>query len=364
MLKVGISTSSFLDGQGKLKPYDGIGQLTQLLMVNMKQYYSHLKMLPLHFSRMPSFKAFQEPAHFVLSYYAPFSLYKRHESQIDLLHVTDYRVPNIGVPVVNTIHDAFLIKYAPPSWKRRFANSLFKKGIDRSEKIIAVSYAAVPELTHYWGIDPKKVAVVRSARDIYFDERSSAQEIADCKHRFNLNKPYLLFVSTLKGYKNIDRLLDAYFALGHLAQEIDLVLVGKANRETELNDRVKCLDAKGKIKWLTYIDKHSLRALYQGALGVTFPSLDEGFGFPIIEALASKVPLLTSNYGAMKEISGGCAILVDPYKVDDICNGITQLITDTSKREALVKAGWDHVQTFSWERAAAQTLDIYKQVAG
>lgn len=364
MLKVGISTSSFLDGQGKLKPYDGIGQLTQLLMANMEQCHPQLKMLPLHFSRMPSLKAFQEPAHFVLSYYAPFPLYRRYESQIDLLHVTDYRVPKIGVPVVNTVHDAFLMKYAPPSWKRRFANSLFKKGIDRSEKIIAVSHAAVPELTQYWGIDPKKVVVVRSARDTYFDERSSDQEIADCKRRFSLNKPYLLFVSTLKGYKNIDRLLDAYFALGSLTQEIDLVLVGKANRETQLNDRVKILDAKGKIKWLTYIDKPALRALYQGALGVTFPSLDEGFGFPIIEALASKVPLLTSNYGAMKEVSGGCAILVDPYEIDAISDGMKQLITDTAKRKELVRKGWDHVQTFSWERATAHTLEVYKQVAG
>ena len=372
MIRAGISTSSYLDPNGNIKTYDGIGQLTRLIIENMHSLSGDVEMLPLNFPTLTSLRNFQKsvkgqyvPAHFLFGYFSPFPLYRKLEQDIDLLHVTDFRVPKINVPVVNTVHDAFLVKYSDHSFKRRVANPIFQKGIDRSDKIIADCHAVISDLEKYWGINPAKVEVVSPGRDEFFDKRVTPKDIQVCRDKFGLKKPYLLFVSTLREYKNVNRLIDAYLSLKELHGDVDLVLVGRQTSDAgdrAMNMRVKKLHETRAIKWLSYVSKEELRSLYQGSIGVVFPTLDEGFGFPTIEALASKVPLLTSNYGAMKEVSGGHAILVDPYSVDSIREGIKKLVYDKALTAELVKKGWDHVQKFSWEKSAKQTLDVYKKV--
>lgn len=373
MLRIGISTSSFLNRDGTLKNYDGLGQFTRLVAEHVGQLKSQAKVVPTHFSMLSHFtnklsqaKPFKrEAAHFLLSYLSPFSLYKDLEQKIDVFHATDFRVPKIGVPVVTTVHDATCLKYGGTSLKRLVANPLFRKGIARSDRVIADCYAILPDLTKYWGIDQDKVDVVHPGRDPFFDHECSYSEIKQCHAHFNLPRPYLLFVSTLRTYKNVDRLLDAFFASNTLSQQVDLVLVGRMGKEKihqKLHARVNALASGGKIKWLSYVDKKSLRALYQGALGVAFPSLYEGFGFPILEAFASKVPLLTSNIGAMAEIAGDSALLVDPYSVDAMCHGLEKLAYNKGLRQDLIVKGKKRVGNFSWEKAAKQMVDVYKKV--
>ncbi|PCI75646.1 hypothetical protein COB21_05450 [Candidatus Aerophobetes bacterium] len=355
MLRIGISTSSYLNSDGSYKDYDGLGQFTRLVKENIDGL-DGARVVPFNVSA----------ARYLLSYVSPFPFYSTFEKSIDLFHATDFRVPKLNVPVVTTVHDAICLKYGDKSLKRRIANPLFQKGIDRADRVITDCHAMVADLEKYWGVNPSKVDVVYPGRDPFFDHRCKFSEIETCLKAFKLDRPYILMVSTLRNYKNIDRLLDAYLSLSSINSSIDLVLVGKMGSEKihkKMHIRVKQLNSAKKVRWLSYVGKDQLRALYQGALGAVLPSLYEGFGFPILEAFASEIPLLTSGCGAMQEIAGvGNAIFVDPYSVDSIRYGIEQLVQDQTLRVSLIKAGKKRVKDFSWDVAAKQMLSVYKKV--
>lgn len=376
-MKIGISTTTIEPNlaSGKI---DGIGVYTK----NLVEYYymSHYNVIRAAYP--PLRKLFQLPSlSSEVNLFLPYSistaghftllgpyLNKNIENKIDLFHSTDYRIPQFKkAPVIATLHDAIMLKH--PEWcnprLRSIKNFWLKHSIKYADHIIAISNTMVPDLIEYWGIDANKISVVYNGINDWWFKKLSTDEKNVVLNKFNLNeKKFLLSVGTLQPRKNFIRLIKAYQALPHdMQKEFKLVLIGKNGWQTnELVHEINELTKTNSVLWLQYIADDDLRALYQSAKLFLFPSLSEGFGFPILEAFASQTPVLTSDLTSLPEVAGNGAYFVDPYSIDEITNGIITLLTSDSLCTGLIKQGEERVKQFSWKQCAEETLKVYKKV--
>jgi alpha-1,3-rhamnosyl/mannosyltransferase len=175
---------------------------------------------------------------------------------------------------------------------------------------------------------------------------------------------YLLVVATLEPRKNLARLVEAYSCLdNNVRNHYPLVIAGAKGWLTEhLETRLAPLERNGQVKRLGYITQQDLPLIYAGAHGFVVPSLYEGFGLPLLEAMASGVPALTSCRSSLPEVAGENALLVEPENIDELATGIVQLIEDDSWRKTVIRGGLQQALNYSWERCIADTIGIYRTV--
>jgi glycosyltransferase involved in cell wall biosynthesis len=164
-------------------------------------------------------------------------------------------------------------------------------------------------------------------------------------------------VATLEPRKNLKRIIEAFNLLKE--KDLKLVIVGKSGWGQEINKLN--LNEKANIIFTGFADREDLSSLYSGAKCFVFPSLYEGFGLPILEAMKCGCPVVTSNLSSMPEVAGEAGILIDPLDTKKIAGGINQVISDKATTESLRKKGFEQVKKFSWEKTAEQTLKIYQQ---
>ncbi len=321
------------------------------------------------------------------------------KDKLDILFVPSHTLPIIskpGIKKVVTVHDLGA-EYLPQLHQvkqRLYLNFMTHKQLKSATKIIAVSKATKDDLLKKVGINPKKVEVIYEGVDQEFFKPVKNDVLVNSLKKFDLEKQnYFLFVGTIQPRKNLKRLIKAYSVLrlkiihpsfggkdlrlkntnsrisdrqsliiNH--QSIpELVLVGqKGWMSDDIYQLPKKLGIEDRVKFLGRVDNKDLPALYSGAIGLTFPSLFEGFGLPIIEAFSTNCPVLTSNRSSMKEIAQNNAILVDPEDINDIVKGMEQLM-DEKTREDLITKGFKKAKEFSWETCAKKTLEVFKEVA-
>lgn len=375
-MRIGLSSST-IEPNLNLGHMDGIGVYTQ----NLYQHYLALKneVIPVVYPpfrtawngvTLPAGITFTLPCSISsLVSLTPLSTVFNNqiESQFEVFHATDHRIPKFKkTPVVATLHDAIMLKH--PEWcnpkLRAFKNWLMKKTARWPDRYIAISKAMVPDLVEFWGVDEKKIDVVYNGVSDQWLEKISDVEINAVLNKYQLKKGFLLFVGTFQPRKNIDRIIEAYAQLPDATQkQHKLVLVGNDGwRSTELIDQIKRLCDKNVCAWLKNVSTDELRALYQSAKVFLFPSLSEGFGLPILEAFASGVPVITSTLTSMPEVAGGAAYLVDPFRVDEIRQGMIELLGDQAACDELIRKGSERVKAFSWKQCADQTLKIYQSL--
>ena len=212
-------------------------------------------------------------------------------------------------------------------------------------------------------MDPKKIEVIYEGYD---KQKFRVDVLVNSLKHFNLvPKSYFLFVGTVQPRKNLERLIKAF------SRQPDdyLVIVGQKGW---LSDEIYNLPKKqwiedersslaGKVKFLGYVPDEDMPAIYTGAIALTFPSLFEGFGLPILEAQACGCPVITSNVSSMPEVAGKGAVYVDPYSIDDIVKGMVRVKSHES-RVKLIRAGFENVKRFSWEKCAMETLKVLEEV--
>ncbi|PJF32195.1 MAG: glycosyltransferase family 1 protein [Candidatus Thermofonsia Clade 1 bacterium] len=237
----------------------------------------------------------------------------------------------------------------------------------RADRVLADSYATQRDLSAHYGTPERKIRVVYPAVESI--ERASQEQIAALRTAHDLPERYLLFIGTLQPRKNLTRLVQA-FAM-YLANSGDpdlcLVLAGKIGW---LFDPERDLYAhlpralQGRVRLLGYIADADIAALYSGALAFVFPSLYEGFGFPVLEAMRCGTPVLCSETSSLPEVAGEAALLVDPLNVAHIADGIEQIVRDSALRERLIERGYAQAASFTWRRAAQQTLQALREAAG
>ncbi|MCC2956852.1 glycosyltransferase family 4 protein [Massilia sp. IC2-477] len=286
----------------------------------------------------------------------------------DLFHVTDYRIVRMDCPVVATLHDALPIKY--PEWcnprLRSVKNWLQRKATAKADHVIALSYFAIDELVECFGVNPNRVSVVYCGVDDEWLTPPDAEGVAATLAEYKLNPGYFLTVGTLQPRKNVERLLDAWLLLPKpLRDERALVVVGARGWRCEaLVARLQAAQADSEnVVWLDKLtDSQALRHLYAGAGVFAFPSLYEGFGIPVVEAFASRVPVVASNASSLPEVTQGAALEVNPLDTTLLAEALATLATNAAERARCIAAGRARAEQLTWHATARQTADVYRAV--
>jgi alpha-1,3-rhamnosyl/mannosyltransferase len=225
--------------------------------------------------------------------------------------------------------------------------------------LIAISQSARSDAVRVLGLRPEKIAVIHPGIAApFFDP--GAEAVAAVRARYRLNRPFVLFIGTIEPRKNIDMLLDAFEALpASVRQEFDLVLAGPMGwAPAQTAARVRS------VRYLGYIPEPDIAPLTAAAAVFAYPSLYEGFGFPVAQAMAAGTPVITSNVSSLPEIAGDAALLVDPRSLAELRDALSRLLLSPTLRAALAAKGRARARAFSWEACAAQSLVFFQQVAG
>jgi glycosyltransferase involved in cell wall biosynthesis len=242
--------------------------------------------------------------------------------------------------------------------KRLYLRALTRASVRRARRVITVSEHAAEEAQRLLDLNPGKIDVVYHGVDPRFHPRSAADVAAFREHQ-GLPERFVLFLGTLEPRKNLVRLIEAFHRLD--APDVALVLAGgRGWYEEEIFASVERLNLTERVIFPGYVPGEDLPLWYDAATVFAYPSLYEGFGMPVTEALASGVPTLTSDRSSLPEAAGDAALLVDPTDVDAIAQGLHRLLTDGTLRETLRQRGLSHAAQFTWQRMAAQTADVYR----
>jgi len=216
-------------------------------------------------------------------------------------------------------------------------------------------------LTHL-SVKPGRVVSIPLAADRRFRPLPAA-EIAPVLHEYGVGQPYILYVGALESRKNLPRLLAAYARLREWSEQWRLVIVGARKwKFSPIFDTVQALGLEPHVHFTGYVADEHLPALYAGADLFAFPSLYEGFGLPVLEAMACGTPVVTSNTSSLPEVAGDAAILVDPTDVEQIANAMWLVLSQPDVAAALREKGLARAAQFTWERTARETIAVYERV--
>lgn len=295
---------------------------------------------------------------------------KLYRLELDLYHSTHYVLPAV-VPcrAVATIHDVIHLlfpEFLPNKLALLYAQRMIRHTLSRADHIVTVSHNTKADLLDLFEIEPGKIDVVYNGVEEVYRRRLSPAVISAELARYQLEPGYLLFVGNPKPHKNLDNVVKAYSVAASLApQKAPLVCVGgRKGTEFKIRQRAEQLGVGDRVRVLGEVAEESLPALYQGAALFLYPTLYEGFGLPVVEAMAAGVPVITSNNSALREIAEGYAYLVDPLDVISMGQAIALCMAEPERRAALAELGLRRAADFSWEKAARATLGIYHRALG
>lgn len=292
-------------------------------------------------------------------------LYRQH---LDLYHATHYVLPAvIPCKAVVTIHDIIHLlypEYLPNALAFIYAQRMIRRSLQRGDRIIAVSRNTRSDLMDYFQIGGEKIEVIYNGVSERFSRPVPGDELASRLERLGVTHPYLLFVGNPKPHKNLDNLVKAFArAIEEHPFEGSLVCVGeRGERDFKLRLQAEELGIGDRLELVGHVEEDTLTALYQGATLFLYPTLYEGFGLPVIEAMASGVPVITSSSSALREVAEGHAELVDPLDIEAIARAIGRCMADPAHRETLAAAGRQRARDFHWRQTAEQTLEVYRRV--
>lgn len=288
------------------------------------------------------------------------------EAAVDVYHATDYLVPQLRrTPVVATVYDA--IPLAHPEWAnqrlRRIKNRLLRASVSRADLVIAISKAAVGELVEFYGVPEARVRVVPLGVDPRWTEPPPVETVRETLARHRLEPGFFMFVGTLQPRKNLETLLAAYDRLpAHVVRDRQLVIVGKYGWGAEsLRLELIRRTAAGRCVWLDYVDAGMLRGLYSAAGAFVFPSLAEGYGLPVLEALAAGLPIVASDLPVLREVAGNMARFVPARDADAMAAAMLAAAGD-AQTDSVREARRAHARGADWRTCARRTVEVYREL--
>jgi glycosyltransferase involved in cell wall biosynthesis len=274
-------------------------------------------------------------------------------------------LPLHAVPTVLTVHD-LIFRHLPQYHKplnRWYLNLTMPLYCRRATRIITISEASRRDLVEAYKLPPEKINVIYEAADVRFRPQS-AVAVALALARYDLPSRYLLFVGTIEPRKNLTRLLVAFEKVYAQGLTDALVIVGK---QGWLYDgffaALERSPARSAVIMPGYVADADLPIIYAGAQVLLLPSLYEGFGLPILEAMSCGTPVICSNTSSLPEVAGDAARLVDPKSANTIAEALEQVLTNPNLQGEMRERGLAQARRFSWERAAQETLALYRQLA-
>jgi glycosyltransferase involved in cell wall biosynthesis len=283
---------------------------------------------------------------------------ERATGAVDVIHATGMAMPPASVPVVATVHDLAFTR--DPSQFSRRGVSFFRRAIALAKRdaalVICPSQATLDDCVDQ-GFDPARLRLVPWG---IAAELADAHAVAGIRARFGIAGRYVLWTGTIEPRKNLPVLLDAFGRLGR--DDVTLALVGPQGWNEDLEARLDRLGRK--VVRLGFVDPDALRALYGGADVFCYPSIEEGFGLPVLEAMAQGTPVVTSSGTATAEVAGDAGVLVDPADVDGLADALARLLDDPQERARLGTAGQRRAaERFSWQATATALAAVYAEAA-
>jgi alpha-1,3-rhamnosyl/mannosyltransferase len=259
-----------------------------------------------------------------------------------------------------TVHDltGFLMPELHPR-ANLAAEASFAQLARRADRLIAVSESTRADAVRVLGIAPEKIATIHSGiADAFFDP--PVESVNEVRRRYGLQRPFVLFVGTIEPRKNLDLLLDAFESLPlPLREQYSLVVAGPVGWRSE-----RTVSRLRMVRYLGYIPEPDLAPLTAAAEVFVYPSLYEGFGFPVAQAMAAGVPVITSNVSSLPEVAGNAALLVDPRSQNELHAALARLLTSPELRFSLAAAGRERARAFRWETCAARSIQFFREVLG
>jgi glycosyltransferase involved in cell wall biosynthesis len=288
------------------------------------------------------------------------------KNPVDLLFVPAHVLPLYHPEgSIVTVHDlGYLVEpESHPRLSRLQLKLTTRWNANQATHIVAISEATRQDLVKYLHVDPKRITVVPHGVDPQF-RPLPAEEIARYRRAARLPERFILYLGTIQPRKNLSKLIDAFerVALNHPG--ISLVLAGRTGWLSEpILERARSSAVQDRIRFLGYVPDEQLPLLYGAATTVTLPSLYEGFGLPVLEAMACGSPVVMSNRGALPELAGADAEVIEPTDVDELAASLRAAIFRGDDPE-LISQRTKHAGTFSWQSSATRTLELIREVLG
>lgn len=353
------------------KQFSGIGHYTynillSLARIDKRNEYVLFSNEPFHFTidganfkeKVLNFPKFW-------SYFRlPFELLR---DRFDLLFVPKEMLPPYAPKSIIVVYDLGMLAVGQISFDAKVHFYLAKYlHIKRADHIITISQSTKNDIIDICRINPDKISVIYPGCNLDLYKKIEDLELLEkVKKEYRINEAYLINPSSLSWYrKNLSRLIRA-FALVRKKYSLPhkLVITGKKGEAyQELLNLAEYLQLKDEIIFTEYVPTEKIPLLLNGAEAMVFPSLHEGFGLPIIEAMACGCPVITSNCSSMPEVTGDAGILVNPYSEEEIAETIYKVISDSNLKEAMRKKGLERAKQFSWEKTAKKTLALFESM--
>lgn len=290
----------------------------------------------------------------------------RHCNAQDIFHSTNYGLPPFRGKKVVTIADLSTLRFpeSHPAARVNLVNRQLQDAVDSAAHIITISEFVKKEITAHYRLDPDRVSTTYLGADDSIGP-VSIDEFAPIATSLGIEyKQYFLFISTIEPRKNLDRLLDAFveYTEQQGSNTMPLVIAGAPGWKSDaIHGRIRELEYSNAVKYLGYVDQAMVPLLVGGARALLYPSLYEGFGLPVIEAMKSDTAVMTSRDSAMSEIAGDAAALVSPVDVESMAGAIVRLATDDTYNAGLVSRGRERAARFTWAHCARDTLAAYEK---
>ncbi len=263
--------------------------------------------------------------------------------------------------VVSILDVSYL--YFPELFKKKDLIQLKKwteHSANKSRKILTISSSSGSDIIKEYRVSEDKVEVIYPGINTSLGTGNTLK-MEDIEKKFGIKSKYILFVGTIQPRKNIKRLIEAY---SKIDTEVSLVIVGRRGWQyEEILNAPEVFGVKEKVKFLENVSDEDLPSLYKNAEFFILPSLYEGFGIPVLEAMNYGTPVITSKISSLPEVGGDAALYIDPESVSDIASKMEKLLKDSDLRQELIRKGKKQVEKFSWEKSAAQTLKVLEEVA-
>jgi glycosyltransferase involved in cell wall biosynthesis len=286
--------------------------------------------------------------------------------KIDLFHSPDFTLPPTlpGVPTLLTVHDLSFIRDPDSAWPslRAYLMKAVPRSVKRATHILADSHATKDDLIDLFNTPSEKITVLYSGVEARFKPIQDRAEIDRVREKYGIgSQPFALSLGTLQPRKNYRRLIEAFAKLNN--DQLNLVIGGgKGWMFDDLFTLVQSWQLEDRVHFIGFVDDEDLPRLYSAASLFVYASLYEGFGLPLLEAMACGTPVIGSNTSSLPEVIGDVGLQVDPKDVEAIAHAMKQMLDRSDLRDRSVSAGLDRVKQFTWEKAARELLSIYGQL--
>jgi glycosyltransferase involved in cell wall biosynthesis len=291
--------------------------------------------------------------------------------RIDLLHCPYWSNPLWSPwPTVVTVHDVIQFVLPEYAWRKisRVYFGLVSRGARRAHAIITVSECSKRDIVKLLNVPPARIHVIGNAVDESLHPVHDAWLLASVRERYRIGPRFVLYFGGFDMRKNVPRLIEAYARLPEaMRREYQLVIAGRyqyLGHPLYPDPRVvvERLGLQGQVMFTGQIREQDKAPLYSAATVFAFPSLYEGFGMPVLEAMACGTPVVTSNRSALPEVAGEAGRLVDPYEPEAICEALAELLESQEQRDELARRGLERARHFTWRQVADQTVRVYEEV--